>query len=201
MYFRTNTKFEKRIAFNSCIFIYALAAGALFWQIDWDSTNARADLAQPSGSHQSLAGQVDGFDRVGKPFLESYCLDCHDGPEGEGGIDLSTFQSSKDVTDSLDLWGNVLRQVESGRMPPEGNSQPASEEVEKLGDWLMDDVANHPLSGEESSQLRRLSRTEYENTIRDLFRVPRSCFNNNSKIIQTNDYFQPATGKLFLEFA
>ncbi len=196
MYFRTNTKFEKRMAFSSYLFIFALAAGALFWQIDWDSTTARADLIQPSGSHQSLAGQVDGFDRVGKPFLENYCLDCHDGPEGEGGIDLSTFQSSKDVTDSLVLWGNVLRQVESGRMPPEGNSQPASEEVEKLGDWLMDEVANHPLSGEESSQLRRLSRTEYENTIRDLFRVPRSCFNNNSKIIQTNDYFQPATGKM-----
>lgn len=196
MFFRNKTKIGKRIAFNSCIFLYALTSGALYWQIDWDLTSARADLPQSPATHQSLAEKVDEFDRVGKPFLENYCVDCHDGPDGEGGVDLSKFQSSKDVTDSLTLFGNVLRQVESGRMPPEGNSQPTTEEVSKLGDWLMNELANHPRSEEEDSQIRRLNRTEYENTIRDLFRVPRSCFNNNSKIIQTNDYFQPVTGKM-----
>jgi len=45
-------------------------------------------------------------------------------------------------------------------------------------------------------RLRRLNRVEYENTIRDLFRLSRDCFSNSSRIIQTTDYFQPATGRM-----
>ena len=111
-------------------------------------------------------------------------------------MDLSTFQTSKDVVGSLSLWGNALRQVESGRMPPEGNSRASGQEISKLSDWLMSTVENGTRLDPGHGKMRRLNRAEYENTIRDLFRLPRSCFNNNSKIIQTNGYFQPATGQM-----
>ena len=111
-------------------------------------------------------------------------------------MDLSTFQTSKDVVGSLSLWGNALRQVESGRMPPEGNSRASAQEISNLSDWLMRTVENGTRLDPGHGKMRRLNRAEYENTIRDLFRLPRSCFNNNSKIIQTNGYFQPATGQM-----
>ncbi|MDA7924279.1 DUF1592 domain-containing protein, partial [Mariniblastus sp.] len=181
------------------VIIGAMVGGAILARVDrvlTFATPAGATTVQSPALNQLLHRDVDEFDRIGKPFLDNYCLDCHDGVDGEGGVDLSIFQTSDDVNGSLSLWGNVLRQVESGRMPPEGNSRPSIEEVSKLSGWLMDAVSNRFHPEPESGRIRRLNRAEYENTIRDLFRVPRSCFNNNSKIIQTNDYFQPATGKM-----
>jgi hypothetical protein len=199
MFFKSKLKFANPTRFMFFVIIGAMVGGAILARVDRVLTFATpvgATTVQSPALNQLLHQDVDEFDRIGKPFLDNYCLDCHDGVDGEGGVDLSIFQTSDDVNGSLSLWGNVLRQVESGRMPPEGNSRPSIEEVSKLSGWLMDAVSNrfHPEPG--SGRIRRLNRAEYENTIRDLFRVPRSCFNNNSKIIQTNDYFQPATGKM-----
>ncbi|MCP4098925.1 MAG: DUF1592 domain-containing protein [Planctomycetaceae bacterium] len=198
MFFKTNLKFVKQFTLRSYLVAVALLLGVFSYCVDRGTTLAapvRAASFQLPVSNQNQS-KVDDFDKIGLPFLENYCLDCHDGADGEGEVDLSTFSTTKDVVGGLTLWGNVLRQVESGRMPPESNSQPSASEIAKLSDWLMTAVAKQAPDGQISGQIRRLNRAEYENTIRDLFRVPRSCFNNNSKIIQTNDYYQPATGKM-----
>lgn len=165
---------------------------------DVEQTSTFSTPLRPASVQAAIFNQIqddsDEFASIGRPFLENYCLDCHDGVEGDGGIDLSLFHTSLDVEKSLILWGNVLRQIESGRMPPEGNPRPSVEEVSGLSSWLMNSMANMSHLEQRREQMRRLNRAEYENTIRDLFRLPRSCFNNNSKIIQTNDYYQPVTG-------
>ena len=198
MLFHSNNKFAKHRCLLYLVICTLVGASV---SIRDGSPSALASKAKASSTivtstPQTVAPPLDEFDLIGKPFLEKYCLDCHDGSDGEGGVDLSTFQTSKDVVGSLSLWGNALRQVESGRMPPEGNSQASAQEISKLSDWLMRTVENGTRLDPGHGKMRRLNRAEYENTIRDLFRLPRSCFNNNSKIIQTNGYFQPATGQM-----
>ena len=198
MLFHSKIKFEKHRCLLYLVICTLVGASV---SIRDGSPSALASKAKASSTivtstPHTVAPPLDEFDLIGKPFLEKYCLDCHDGSDGEGGVDLSTFQTSKDVVGSLSLWGNALRQVESGRMPPEGNSRASGQEISKLSDWLMSTVENGTRLDPGHGKMRRLNRAEYENTIRDLFRLPRSCFNNNSKIIQTNGYFQPATGQM-----
>ncbi|MDB2318647.1 DUF1587 domain-containing protein, partial [bacterium] len=198
MFSKTKLKFVKHPSQRYYLAAAVALVGLISCCVDRGSTLAtpvRAASFQLPAPNQAQS-EVDDFDKIGLPFLENYCLDCHDGADGEGEVDLSTFSTTKDVVGGLTLWGNVLRQVESGRMPPESSSQPSTSEIAKLSDWLMTAVAKQAPDDQVSGQIRRLNRAEYENTIRDLFRVPRSCFNNNSKIIQTNDYYQPATGKM-----
>ena len=194
-----NFKFATFRTLRRFVVFAALAVGMILAIGRFSSAMATLLLVTPAqslGAEHQQRRIPDEFDQVGLPFLENYCLDCHDGPDGEGGIDLSAYRKTEDVNGALPVWGNVLRQIESGRMPPEGNSRPTADEIKTLSDWLMSTVAKQSRFYQGNGQIRRLNRAEYENTIRDLFRMPRSCFNNNSKIIQTDDYFKPSTGKM-----
>ncbi|MFT5302130.1 MAG: hypothetical protein ACI87E_001247 [Mariniblastus sp.] len=130
------------------------------------------------------------------PFVKKYCWDCHEGGDGEGDIDLAQFANHTEAIEELEVWSRVLEQVERGDMPPEDSNQPTRREVEYLRGYVLKSIETAerlkaPLGG-----MRRLNRVEYENTIRDLFRLTRGCFNNPAKIVQTQDYFQPATGRM-----
>lgn len=199
MLLNRNFKFATFLTLRRFVGFAALAVGMILAIGRFSPAMATLPLVTPAqslGAEQKQRKIPDEFDQVGLPFLENYCLDCHDGPDGEGGIDLSAYRKTEDVNGALPVWGNVLRQIESGRMPPEGNSRPTADEMKTLSDWLMSTVAKQSRFYQGNGQIRRLNRAEYENTIRDLFRMPRSCFNNNSKIIQTDDYFKPSTGKM-----
>ena len=199
MLLNRNLKFANLLTLRSFLVFASLAVGMILTIGQFSPALATLPLVAPAQSFiadQKQTRTLEDFDQVGLPFLENYCLDCHDGPDGEGGIDLSSYRKTEDVNGALPIWGNVLRQIESGRMPPEGNSRPTADEIKTLSDWLMAAVTKQSSFYQGNSQIRRMNRTEYENTIRDLFRMPRSCFNNNSKIIQTNDYFKPSTGKM-----
>lgn len=198
MLFKNKHKPAKQTKLVLCILFCAMASAGIPLQTD-EASNFSTPLI-PASAQAATSSHIqvdsDDFATIAQPFLANYCLDCHDGVEGEGGVDLSLFQTSEDVKKESARWGNVLRQIESGRMPPEGNPRPGIKSVSRLSNWLMNTMSGLPSPAERSGQMRRLNRAEYENTIRDLFRVPRSCFNNNSKIIQTNDYYQPATGEM-----
>jgi hypothetical protein len=105
-----------------------------------------------------------------RPLLERYCVDCHDGPEPSGGIDLGRLRSHAGAVADRGLWERVLLQVGDRAMPPEGNPQPNDDERATLIRWAERDVLgidpDHPRAGRVT--IRRLNRSEYRNTIRDL---------------------------------
>lgn len=109
---------------------------------------------------------------------------------------LSKFNSLNDVAADLDSWSNVLDVLDHGDMPPEDEKQPTAKEIDFVKSWILDTIAKQSEQPKPLSAIRRLNRVEYENTIRDLFRLSRPCFNNAATIIQTDDYFQPASGKM-----
>jgi hypothetical protein len=99
-------------------------------------------------------------------FVEKWCIDCHDAESKKGGLNFEGLDFSND--EALHVkWVRVFDQVLSGEMPPE--KKPRADETAKrafltvLGQGL---VTQHMAM--KGTVLRRLNRTEYENTLRDL---------------------------------
>lgn len=108
-----------------------------------------------------------------KPLLSSYCFDCHDSSSAKGGIDLEAA-SGRPVAGDTELWEKAVRQLQGRLMPPIGKDRPSEAEYVKLAGTLADTLdahaASHPNPGRTES-LRRLTRSEYQNVIRDLLAV------------------------------
>ena len=113
------------------------------------------------------------------PFLETYCLECHDDVVQKG--DRRFDELNGEITDlaSAEAFQEILDQLNLAEMPPEDEKQPSVEELQHLVAWLTDSlaVAREAARGQaDNVVLRRLNRTEYHNTIRDLFSLPMDDF-------------------------
>ncbi|MEN9575496.1 MAG: hypothetical protein RL514_3351 [Verrucomicrobiota bacterium] len=109
-----------------------------------------------------------------QPLLKTYCTECHAGAKPKAGIQLSGARTTDHLVTERDQWFRVLDQVEAGTMPPKDEKQPTPTERAALVAWLRGDFTSTMLGrqrAEGRSKLRRLSRTEYANTIFDLFGV------------------------------
>ena len=77
------------------------------------------------------------FDAVrAAEFFERYCTECHQGDDGESGLDLSQFRSAKDVTDSIASFQRIAGRITDGQMPPEGSEAPPDELKKQLTEWI-----------------------------------------------------------------
>ncbi len=117
----------------------------------------------------------DAFLRDVKPKLDALCLDCHGGKRTKSGVDLAPFTNAPSLYRDPKLWESVARQIEERQMPPDDKPQPTPEErlrlVESLRHLLDDpDPASVPRDPG-ATVARRLNRTEYNFTIRDLLGV------------------------------
>jgi mono/diheme cytochrome c family protein len=107
-----------------------------------------------------------------RAFLEKHCFECHDSETKKGGLDLTTLRYDAAKPEK---WVLLHDAVAAGEMPPaKRKSQPASAEraafVAELGGRLKTDIAAaHP----HRIGLRRLTRQEFENSLKDLLALPR----------------------------
>ncbi|MBL9159282.1 MAG: DUF1592 domain-containing protein [Verrucomicrobiales bacterium] len=133
-------------------------------------------------------------------FLESYCLECHDDLAKKGGLDLSRFLTEDDVMADREVWAAVHEKIESHQMPPPKEyAQPTDADRTALLAWI-EDIAARPDPALEARDpgkpvLRRLTRLEYNNAIRDLFGLEMDIFAFPERLpLRDKSYFQPATG-------
>jgi mono/diheme cytochrome c family protein len=116
------------------------------------------------------------------PLLAKYCHKCHNHAKKEGELDLGRYDSFAKALEVRPMWDNLVKRVEAKEMPPEGAPMPSDEERQKLVAWikalpkpaddcnqLATDETQHFYRGYVMS--RRLTRAEYNNTIRDLVGV------------------------------
>ncbi len=105
-----------------------------------------------------------------RPLVTTYCLDCHDGLSEKGGINLEPLLEAP-LADHRDTWERVVRQLDARQMPPLDRERPKDLEyattVNDLVSRLDQIAAQRPRPGR-TSTIRRLTRTEYGNAIRDL---------------------------------
>jgi Protein of unknown function (DUF1587)/Planctomycete cytochrome C len=110
-----------------------------------------------------------------RAFLENHCTECHDAAEQKGGLDFGAL--SPDLADPVAFarWVKVHDRIESGEMPPKKKSRPAEAErapaLRGLRDALLA-AEGARFAAEGRTGLRRLTRGEYENTVRDLLDLP-----------------------------
>jgi len=120
-------------------------------------------------------GASGSFEKTAMPFLEKHCYECHGGKKVKADLNLKEIRDDSRVLPELKLWRGVLNQVNSGEMPPKKHpSQPTPEEITAFNQAIEDSIAAAeaklpPDPGRVTA--RRLNRTEYNNTVRDLVDV------------------------------
>jgi mono/diheme cytochrome c family protein len=136
------------------------------------------------------------------PVLQKHCFTCHADADGaEGGFNLERFRSDADVMRDRQVWAAVYDKVESLQMPPpKESSQPTAEERRLILEWIADIAARpDPQLGTRDPGkpvLRRLTRLEYNNTVRDLLGLEIDVFMFPERLpLADRSYFSPANGK------
>ena len=109
-----------------------------------------------------------------KPFLESNCIHCHDSDTHKGGLNLESLEYQPAQRTNAITWQRAFDRVAKGEMPPKEKRQPAPEEkkvwLEELGRGLRS-TSLEVQQREGRGPVRRLTRTEYENTVTDLLHI------------------------------
>lgn len=111
-----------------------------------------------------------------RPLLTELCYDCHGDKKAKGDVNLQKYTDKRAVQRGAVQWQDALRALSEREMPPESaKRQPTQVERERLAAWIgyaLDtlDPADFPKDPGQVV-LHRLTRVEYNNTIRDLLGV------------------------------
>ncbi len=105
------------------------------------------------------------------PFIKTYCLECHQNRRPtEAGLSFTPALRSPGAAAFSEKWKKSAARVKAHDMPPEGLEQPSDEERQRFIEWL-DKVKYLSPKDPGAFVIRRLTKTEYGNTLHDLFGV------------------------------
>ena len=123
---------------------------------------------------QTPAAKSDDVKTIIVPFVTKNCIDCHGPKKKKADLALHVFTDSASILKARKTWTAVLTQLHAGEMPPSGRPKPAHEDVEKFVKAVNGIFERYDASAPRDPgrvTMRRLNRSEYENTIRDLVGV------------------------------
>jgi hypothetical protein len=103
-------------------------------------------------------------------LVTDFCLDCHNSGDQVAGIDLESITSMA-LEQNGEIWEKTVTKLRARQMPPREMPRPDEPTLNAVLSSLersLDRIAaEHPRPGRVDT-FRRLTRAEYENTIRDL---------------------------------
>src|SRR5579862_505342 len=127
-------------------------------------------LAALGAPPQQPAGERAAAAAPQRALVNQYCVGCHNAKLKTGGLELETA-NVENVGQNPEVWEKVLHKVRARYMPPKGLPRPDEKAYGSLVSYLetsLDQLsAANPNPGR-TATLRRLTRTEYQNAIRDL---------------------------------
>jgi mono/diheme cytochrome c family protein len=114
------------------------------------------------------------FDSAVKPVLSKTCALCHNDKLSSGGLNVKLLLVPDSIATYRDGWETILEKLRAGEMPPKGIPRPPEAQMQALvhyveGEFEKADRNAKPDPGHVTA--RRLNRSEYSNTIRDLLAV------------------------------
>jgi mono/diheme cytochrome c family protein len=124
--------------------------------------NAAQQTAAPAAAAPHLA------------LVDKYCVACHDESMKKADLALDTVARDP-IAQHPDVWEKVVRKLRARQMPPVGRKdRPDDATYDQVVAFLETSLdraaAAHPNPGR-TATLRRLTRTEYQNAVRDLVAV------------------------------
>ncbi len=129
-----------------------------------------------SGIPRATRGDNDvaQFDEHLRPFLDRHCAACHGGEKPQGNLRLDQLTLELKIQTTREHWANVLDRLTAGEMPPKEEPRPSELEIREFRDWLAPRISAAEASVRAAQgrvPIRRLNRSEYENTLRDLLDI------------------------------
>ncbi len=133
------------------------------------SSNVQAE--ETPGAAALSAEQRESYEKQIQPLLVRACGNCHGKEPKDNDLDLTRFGTAQAILAKTKMLGDVAERLRLGDMPPKEAPQPTEAEREQLLNWI-----NAALDAEAAARagdpgpvtLRRLSNSEYDNSIRDL---------------------------------
>jgi hypothetical protein len=157
----------------------------------------------------SLLPQVRGedkektleFEQKVQPLLKKYCNRCHNAKKTAGKIDIAQFTAVDLLLKNRKDWLKILEKLEDEEMPPE-EPLPTFDERRYLIEWVDHQINNIDWSKVKNAghvATARLSREEYNNTMRDLLGVDLNPARELGDDAQGASGFNNDRDSLFLE--
>ncbi len=131
----------------------------------------------PMMGRGSAAVAVD-FKSTIQPLLKNYCFDCHGEKKTKAGVDLKEFIDEAAVKRDLPTWRKVDEQLANKEMPPEESKNSLTDaDRAMLREWLNATIKDALADAVKVKDpgimpIRRLTRIQYRNSVRDLLGIP-----------------------------
>ncbi len=114
------------------------------------------------------------FNQAVKPVLAGTCTLCHNDRLMSGGLNLKPLMAPSSLLENRETWARILVRVRSGEMPPKDGPHPEQSQLDAMAKFVENELDRYDRATPRDPGrvvARRLNRSEYTNTIRDLLGV------------------------------
>ncbi len=136
-------------------------------------TTGRRLATRPTLLLVILGSACFGQAQAPSAVFTQYCVTCHNSRLKTAGLVLDPGELAH-VSSNAEVWEKVIRKLRTNAMPPAGAPRPNQATYDSVATYLeteLDKAAAAKPNPGKLPLLHRLSRTEYENAIRDLLAV------------------------------
>jgi len=108
------------------------------------------------------------------PFFARNCYSCHSARLKTGGLNLEAYVNAASIAQEPERFEKILQRLKAGEMPPKTMPRPDAEELKLATDGIREGLDQAYQAAKPASPrvlARRLNRTEYNNTVRDLLGI------------------------------
>lgn len=142
--------------------------------------------------------RADDFDSFLQPLFQQHCIGCHGNEEANGKVNLQAVVTAKQFLEQPALIKGLIDVIDANDMPPEGET-PLDDDVRvKLLNALKQSL-REATAGRTAARLpiRRLNRFQYNNAVRDIFKLNRDVFSLPEKLMtRHSEYLSAATDRM-----
>ena len=107
-------------------------------------------------------------------LVKNYCVDCHSGNKPKAGLNLAALKFDAAEPSTLAVWIRIHDKIADGEMPPPDDEQPSPAARRAALGALHQTLRAASLAQQKAEgrvALRRINRTQHENTLNDLLGI------------------------------
>lgn len=134
---------------------------------------ASASAAPPSAT-------IATFEKTIRPYLAQHCFACHGQSDRKAGLRLDDLGYDFLEGKTADVWKEVIDRINLGEMPPDDKPRPDVRQSFAVVEWVGQELKRAEREARMAGGriiTRRLNRSEYANTVRDLLQFDANFVN------------------------